>query len=147
MLQTVVRAVMFLGIALDAFLVSKFRDSPKAVILRIGTSEPAPDRGIAMTIVVKAVRIPIVRDMLVPVLPRTNAIPQDCTGSPVQAHALIARRQPQATAGRWVIPSTAALATQMVVRQRPDRLWIVSKVCKSGARGSVGASPAKVHAI
>ena len=68
-------------------------------------------------------------------------------GLPVRALAPTARRQPRATVGGWVILSTAVLVTRMVVRQRPDRLLIVSKLRKSGARASVGASPAKVHAI
>ncbi len=76
-----------------------------------------------------------------------TAKPQEGIGLPVRALAPTARRQPQATVGRWVILSTAVLVTQMVVRQRPDRLLIVSKLRKSGARASVGASPAKVHAI
>jgi len=93
----------------------------------------------------KATRILVIRSLAQAHLRTVK--PQEGIGLPVRALAPIARRQPQATVGRWVILSTAVLVTRMAVRQRPDRLWIVSKVRKSGARASVGASPAKVHAI
>ncbi len=93
----------------------------------------------------KATRILVIRSLAQAHL--RTAKPQEGIGLPVRALAPTARRQPRATAGRWVIRFTIPLAIPMVVRQRPDRLWIVSKVRKSGARASVGASPAKVHAI
>src|SRR6266404_8064022 len=68
-----------------------------------------------------------------------TAKPQEGIGLPVRALAPTARRQPRATAGRWVILSTAVLVTRMVVRQRPADHRIVSKVCKFGAAESAGA--------